>query len=63
VSGDFVLGTESNLFGAAPTQLLLSNTGIALAVTTNTYTELPSIANANGVSGGTANKLWAVYLK
>ncbi len=63
VSGDFVLGTESNLFGAAPTQLLLSNTGIALAVTTNTYTELPSIANTNGVSGGTANKLWAVYLK
>lgn len=62
-SGDFVLGTPSNLFGSEPTQLLLAASGLALAVTTNAYTVLPSAADAAGVSGAGAAKLWAVYLK
>jgi hypothetical protein len=62
-SGDFVLGTPSSLFGTEPTQLLLASSGLALAVTTNTYTVLPSAADAAGVSGAGAAKLWAVYLK
>jgi hypothetical protein len=63
VSGDFVLGTSSDSFVPASTQLLLANSGIALAVTTNAYITLPSAANATGVSSGTAGKLWAVYLQ
>jgi hypothetical protein len=63
VGGDFVLGAASNLFGAQPTQLLLASNGLALAVTTNNFTTLPSVANPAGVSGGAAMKLWAVYLK
>jgi hypothetical protein len=63
VGGDFVLGTASNVFGAQPTQLLLASNGLALAVTTNTFTTLPSSGNPAGVPGGTAAKLWAVYLK
>ncbi len=63
VAGDYVLGTPSNLFGAQPTQLLLAANGLALAVTTNTFTSLPSAANSVGVSAGAAAKLWAVYLK
>jgi hypothetical protein len=63
VAGDYVLGTPSNLFGAQPTQLLLAANGLALAVTTNTFTSLPSAANSVGVSTGSNAKLWAVYLK
>lgn len=62
-SGDYVLGTPSDLFGAQPTQLLLAANGLALAVTTNTYVSLPSATHSVGVSTGSAAKLWAVYLK
>jgi hypothetical protein len=62
-TGDYVLGTPSNLFGAQPTQLLLAANGLALAVTTNAYSNLPSAANPVGMSTGGAGKLWAVYLK
>jgi hypothetical protein len=63
VSGDFVLGAAAGVFGAEPTQLLLAANGLALAVSTNAYTTLPSAADAVGVSSGAAGKLWAVYLK
>ncbi len=63
VAGDLVLGTAADLFGAVQTQLLLSPSGLALAVTTNNFTTLPSAANPAGVPGGAAAKLWAVYLK
>jgi hypothetical protein len=63
VAGDFVLGTGADLFAAASTQLLLSPSGLALAVTTNAFTTLPSAANPAGATGGAAAKLWAVYLK
>jgi hypothetical protein len=62
-AGDLVLGTAADLFAPASTQLLLSPSGLALAVTTNTFTTLPSAANPAGVTGGAAAKLWAVYLK
>jgi hypothetical protein len=62
-AGDLVLGTGADLFAPASTQLLLSPSGLALAVTTNTFTTLPSAANPAGVTGGAAAKLWAVYLK
>jgi hypothetical protein len=62
-AGDLVLGTAADLFAPASTQLLLSPSGLALAVTTNTFTTLPSAANPAGVTGGAAGKLWAVYLK
>jgi hypothetical protein len=62
-AGDLVLGTAADLFAPASTQLLLSPSGLALAVTTNTFTTLPSEANPAGVTGGAAAKLWAVYLK
>ncbi len=63
VSGDYVLGIPSNLFETPATQLLLAPSGLALAVTTNNFTTLPSATNPAGVPGGAAHKLWAVYLK
>ena len=63
VAGDFVLGTPSSLFGAAPTQLLLASNGVALAVTSNNYTVLPSASNPAGTAGSPAVKLWGVFLK
>ena len=62
-AGDLVLGTSTDLFPAESTQLLLAPNGLALALTTNTYTTLPSAANSAGVIGSAAQKLWAVYLK
>jgi hypothetical protein len=63
VSGDFVLGTASDVFSASPTQLLLAPNGLALVVTTNAFTAMPSPANPAGVQGAAAGNLWAVYLK
>jgi len=62
VSDDFVLGTASDVFGAKPTQLLLTSRGLALAVTTNDFAALPSASNPLGARGA-AQKLWAVYLQ
>ena len=62
-SGDYVLGTASPLFGAAPTQVLLAPNGLGLALASNLYTSLPSAGNDAGTMGASAVKLWAVYLK
>lgn len=59
---DYLLGRASGAFGDAKTQLFLSPEGLALAVTTNDYTRLPS-ADAAGRRRGPAGQLWAVYLR
>lgn len=62
-AGDYLLGTRSGAFADDRTQLFLSPDGLALAVTSNDYTRLPSASDPRGRRSGDADKLWATYLK
>ncbi|MDT7836059.1 hypothetical protein [Aquabacterium sp. OR-4] len=62
VAADYPLGTASPLFAPADSQLLLNRGGLALAVTANTYTAMPTASQA-GTDGGGALRLWAQFLR